>query len=195
MSETAKKTIPHKPIPYRRLRKPIKLLDICPTGLLAKHESLRKIIRDIEFNPDPAYFSKMELIDFNRRLDDINTTIELSIPHIDPADLSIWIPTGKHYLRLIKKIIKMDTQKAKEDAISRRLVQRAEDTVTNQSRMLSSILDRDFRRIVIDRIVTVDSDNIPTLHTNPDDILKDRKSTRLNSSHDQISYAVFCLKK
>src|SRR2546428_1573001 len=29
-------------------------------------------------------------------------------------------------------------------------------------------------------------------HTNA---LRDRKSTRLNSSHDQISYAVFCLKK
>src|SRR5206468_10600217 len=27
------------------------------------------------------------------------------------------------------------------------------------------------------------------------DSLGDRKSTRLNSSHDQISYAVFCLKK
>src|SRR5206468_8962495 len=27
------------------------------------------------------------------------------------------------------------------------------------------------------------------------DFLQDRKSTRLNSSHDQISYAVFCLKK
>src|SRR2546428_1666650 len=26
-------------------------------------------------------------------------------------------------------------------------------------------------------------------------IRSDRKSTRLNSSHDQISYAVFCLKK
>src|SRR2546421_2377913 len=26
-------------------------------------------------------------------------------------------------------------------------------------------------------------------------VRKDRKSTRLNSSHDQISYAVFCLKK
>src|SRR5256712_10289436 len=26
-------------------------------------------------------------------------------------------------------------------------------------------------------------------------ITADRKSTRLNSSHDQISYAVFCLKK
>src|SRR2546421_5577580 len=27
------------------------------------------------------------------------------------------------------------------------------------------------------------------------DATEDRKSTRLNSSHDQISYAVFCLKK
>src|SRR2546428_9510853 len=26
-------------------------------------------------------------------------------------------------------------------------------------------------------------------------VVGDRKSTRLNSSHDQISYAVFCLKK
>src|SRR2546421_6217927 len=26
-------------------------------------------------------------------------------------------------------------------------------------------------------------------------LIQDRKSTRLNSSHDQISYAVFCLKK
>src|SRR5206468_5019835 len=29
----------------------------------------------------------------------------------------------------------------------------------------------------------------------PQQKLEDRKSTRLNSSHDQISYAVFCLKK
>src|SRR2546430_9263909 len=29
----------------------------------------------------------------------------------------------------------------------------------------------------------------------PDHPLRDRKSTRLNSSHSQISYAVFCLKK
>src|SRR5437868_10501201 len=29
----------------------------------------------------------------------------------------------------------------------------------------------------------------------PDPLLRDRKSTRLNSSHVSISYAVFCLKK
>src|SRR2546428_10109978 len=33
------------------------------------------------------------------------------------------------------------------------------------------------------------------LSVNDDNARLDRKSTRLNSSHDQISYAVFCLKK
>src|SRR5690625_6051489 len=34
-----------------------------------------------------------------------------------------------------------------------------------------------------------------TLLPDPVETLKDRKSTRLNSSHVAISYAVFCLKK
>src|SRR5690242_21196935 len=33
------------------------------------------------------------------------------------------------------------------------------------------------------------------MHFNTDQVSKDRKSTRLNSSHMSISYAVFCLKK
>src|SRR2546421_7730573 len=34
-----------------------------------------------------------------------------------------------------------------------------------------------------------------SFHLHDLEVLIDRKSTRLNSSHDQISYAVFCLKK
>src|SRR5258707_11816374 len=34
-----------------------------------------------------------------------------------------------------------------------------------------------------------------TLREGPDRAAQDRKSTRLNSSHANISYAVFCLKK
>src|SRR2546427_9321805 len=34
-----------------------------------------------------------------------------------------------------------------------------------------------------------------TLQRSPEPTNSDRKSTRLNSSHSQISYAVFCLKK
>src|SRR5207245_11434881 len=35
----------------------------------------------------------------------------------------------------------------------------------------------------------------PDLESLPETISEDRKSTRLNSSHGSISYAVFCLKK
>src|SRR2546428_5523411 len=39
------------------------------------------------------------------------------------------------------------------------------------------------------------SDLPPVIAGNLFSVGRDRKSTRLNSSHDQISYAVFCLKK
>src|SRR3712207_6864620 len=43
----------------------------------------------------------------------------------------------------------------------------------------------------------VDEDDVAHRHEGgePRDKLRDRKSTRLNSSHANISYAVFCLKK
>src|SRR3712207_7036662 len=40
-----------------------------------------------------------------------------------------------------------------------------------------------------------ESEDMPDARGVIDEILGDRKSTRLNSSHANISYAVFCLKK
>src|SRR5688572_31853109 len=45
-----------------------------------------------------------------------------------------------------------------------------------------------------DRTLSHASQGLP-LATRPAEARRDRKSTRLNSSHSQISYAVFCLKK
>src|SRR2546428_8955611 len=49
-------------------------------------------------------------------------------------------------------------------------------------------------------LVMIDRDDHPSVKchrvlTDDERVGQDRKSTRLNSSHDQISYAVFCLKK
>src|SRR2546422_5404802 len=42
----------------------------------------------------------------------------------------------------------------------------------------------------------VDADHFTLhVHQRPAGVARDRKSTRLNSSHGYISYAVFCLKK
>src|SRR2546430_8579164 len=47
---------------------------------------------------------------------------------------------------------------------------------------------------VADREHLVDEQHVG-IHVDRDRETEDRKSTRLNSSHSQISYAVFCLKK
>src|SRR5688572_31585202 len=53
----------------------------------------------------------------------------------------------------------------------------------------------DGRWLVISASVGSASGNELWLVDVPTGALRDRKSTRLNSSHSQISYAVFCLKK
>src|SRR5688572_31237058 len=58
---------------------------------------------------------------------------------------------------------------------------------------LRDSIDRNFRHVA-------EAKNLPLRLLFADDLPRsmeseDRKSTRLNSSHSQISYAVFCLKK
>src|SRR5206468_5886498 len=71
----------------------------------------------------------------------------------------------------------------------------AEKLHTTQAAVSSRIatLEQDFGARLFDRgsrEVTLTQDGTKVLV-----YAEDRKSTRLNSSHDQISYAVFCLKK
>src|SRR5688572_32111945 len=55
------------------------------------------------------------------------------------------------------------------------------------------------RALLDDMVQTLSGRTRPWLEHGGDELLlassPDRKSTRLNSSHSQISYAVFCLKK
>src|SRR5688500_19093034 len=54
-----------------------------------------------------------------------------------------------------------------------------------------SRIETGHRRIALDQLVPI----ARALGTTLDELVEDRKSTRLNSSHLVISYAVFCLKK
>src|SRR5206468_7686795 len=53
----------------------------------------------------------------------------------------------------------------------------------------------DLVRLVLDEALLDGRDVGAMTPVAGDEVDVDRKSTRLNSSHDQISYAVFCLKK
>src|SRR5690554_7246912 len=54
---------------------------------------------------------------------------------------------------------------------------------------------QDKKGFVIPVVITVYADRSFTFITKVSPVPEDRKSTRLNSSHVRISYAVFCLKK
>src|SRR5690625_6070577 len=53
----------------------------------------------------------------------------------------------------------------------------------------------DYRKSLPSRQIIKEKMSLDELGMDADDLLADRKSTRLNSSHVAISYAVFCLKK
>src|SRR2546427_9568858 len=63
---------------------------------------------------------------------------------------------------------------------------RADDSLGQRIRFLDVFLIEQLRQVV--RVMS-----IPGVKSMANNL--DRKSTRLNSSHSQISYAVFCLKK
>src|SRR3712207_7093311 len=72
--------------------------------------------------------------------------------------------------------------------------QASEDVESNYDRMKVKVNDelkQHFRPEFLNRI----DDTIVFHQLRQEEILQDRKSTRLNSSHANISYAVFCLKK
>src|SRR5438034_7780776 len=61
------------------------------------------------------------------------------------------------------------------------------------SKFNSSVKDENFHFLPVDYAKSLQPDYLPAQLTSED--YPDRKSTRLNSSHTVISYAVFCLKK
>src|SRR2546428_10999856 len=55
--------------------------------------------------------------------------------------------------------------------------------------------NHEIQTLTPDRVDQSLAERVRLIDTIRRECLEDRKSTRLNSSHDQISYAVFCLKK
>ena len=160
--------LPHKVSSNKMPPKPKTLIDIRPRERVNDAKSLRKIISQVAQSNSITHIN-LEVDEWNRQLDGINSRADLNIPHIPyPPDVA-WASTNKSYLKLLFQLIKTEAAHLKDIAIKERLVIRAEDTITNQSRMLASILNRDRNSIHLDRLVVMENSK-PVLYTHPDDI-------------------------
>ena len=170
INSTAKDTLPHKEVTFSNQRKPKKLLDFRPSGLLNVVTQLRHIIFDLRKHPSLSIINA-EINSYNQDLQESSIQQSIYIPIISYPLTPNCIEEMEQSLKLLKKHLKVQTIINQQKEIKEHLDRRAEDTITNQSRMLASVLNRDFRRIKIDRLVTVE-DGKPILHTSPQDILK-----------------------
>src|SRR3712207_6851024 len=68
-------------------------------------------------------------------------------------------------------------------------------TLFRSARVLASATESVVARVLVLSFNSVPLDSCPDEFRAARDRTRDRKSTRLNSSHANISYAVFCLKK
>ena len=128
--------------------------------MLAHLSSLRKLKHSILEDPLRT-ITIQEAVQWNSIIDEINEEYEINILAVTNNG-NTWVINSKPQIQLLKKCLKIMTIKARDDNINKALIARAEDTITNQSKMLSSILDKQHRSIRVDRIVTTDPiTNVP----------------------------------
>src|SRR5205823_4182590 len=101
--EIANTTLPHKLVKYCNPTKPIKLLDLRPSGLLKHTTALRKITRQL-LNYPTVPFLQIEIDAFNNSITAINAEFKIDISLITTSNICSWAQIGKQNLKLVKKL-------------------------------------------------------------------------------------------
>src|SRR5687767_433676 len=113
-----------------------KLISLRPRGLLTNSTNWRHIINQVA-QSDTLFHFTFEVDAWNNQIADINNRLELTIPSIAYPPDTTWSINARTHLDTIKNLIKCEEQHIRDTAIKERLIVRAEDTITNQSRMLA----------------------------------------------------------
>ena len=78
--------------------------------------------------------------EWNTQITDINHRLDLNIIQIPYPPDATWATTTTNHLNTIKHLIRTEEQHIRDVTIKERLIARAENTITNQSRMLVRIV-------------------------------------------------------
>ena len=106
----------------------------------------------------------------NKTITDINDKTGLNIPQITRWSHE-WISDASRDYKVLQRSIDIDTKKAVSNRIQQNINERVKMITTNQRRLISSILERSYRKITVDRLLITDPHtNRMTLLTDPEEI-------------------------
>src|SRR3989440_8589879 len=125
----------------------------------------------------------------DRILPHVSRTFALTIPQL-PPDLRTAVTSAYLLCRIADTI---EDEPALSAAETFAFLQRFTAVVCGREQAAS--LARELEQRLSERTLPAERDLVRNMERVVRMTARDRKSTRLNSSHDQISYAVFCLKK
>src|SRR5207244_6358600 len=154
-------------------------------------ERRERFVSDLE-NIRTAGHRMLALIEENFTSFD-DKTFASSVDDLDEAQDAAGAPAQQQPAVAPGVLLVVDDDAINRDVLTRRLTQQGHHVRTASSGQdaLRLMREKDFDLVLLD-VVMPDMDGYEVLHRIRSDDQLDRKSTRLNSSHQIISYAVFC---
>ena len=85
--------------------------------------------------------------------------------------LNEWISAASQEYKALQRSINADTKQSDSNRIQQNINERVKMITTNQRRLISSILERSYRKITVDRLLVTDPHTkMMSLLTDPDEI-------------------------
>jgi hypothetical protein len=109
-------------------------------------------------------------LNYNLTILKFNALYETSVPTLPSNWNRAWTADLKQWIRIANKSLEENIKQAESVCIKDYITDRCSYIANNQKKMLNSLLNRDFRKIVIDRVKRTDSQGNIELLTDPKDI-------------------------
>ena len=112
--------------------------------------------------------------ELNLDIKKINKKLNFTMPEIEPNSYIEWIDDMKGWWRIINQKRSEELERIKRKEIEANIDRRCEMLENKQGKMLSSLLNKPFSKITVDRLFK-EQGNTRTLITDPKEVLKETK--------------------
>ena len=122
-----------------------------------------------------------QMCEYNIFIMKMNTKLETDIPLIGNKWTQEWIEEAHKWLNIIRKSIKQHERAEREKMIKKNINARNGWILDNQKKMINSITEKPYKKIIIDRLRTIDEQGEEKLISDPEGVKQEAIATFKNT--------------